>query len=233
MKHPKFLKNQISLEIKLTMQSIPLMSILTVPWFLAEIYGYSLLYMDVEDHGWNYLFFQFPLFLAFTDMSIYFIHRALHWPMFYKRFHKPHHRWIVPTPFASHAFHPVDGYVQSLPYHFFPFIFPLHKFSYLALFTFINIWTILIHDGEYFATGEFINSAAHHTVHHLYFNYNYGQFTTLWDRMCKSHCAPDPEFFNSQLKLSKDTWRGQCVRMEKTQSEVEGVDDRNYESGHT
>jgi hypothetical protein len=28
-----------------------------------------------------------------------------------------------------------------------------------------------------------VNGAACHTMHHLYFNYNYGQFTTLWDRL--------------------------------------------------
>lgn len=33
----------------------------------------------------------------------------------------------IPTPFASHAFHPLDGFLQSLPYHLYPFIFPLNK----------------------------------------------------------------------------------------------------------
>ena len=50
----------------------------------------------------------------------------------------------VPTPFASYAFHPLDGYLQSLPYHIFIFIFPLHKKLYLGLFVVINFWTILV-----------------------------------------------------------------------------------------
>ena len=50
----------------------------------------------------------------------------------------------MPTPFASHAFHPLDGFSQSVPYHMFPFIFPLQKFASVALFAFINIWTVLI-----------------------------------------------------------------------------------------
>lgn len=41
--------------------------------------------------------------------------------------HKQHHTFKIPTPFASHAFHPLDGFLQSLPYHVYPFIFPLHK----------------------------------------------------------------------------------------------------------
>jgi sterol desaturase/sphingolipid hydroxylase (fatty acid hydroxylase superfamily) len=33
-------------------------------------------------------------FLLFTDYCIYWIHRWLHLPMFYKYIHKPHHKWI-------------------------------------------------------------------------------------------------------------------------------------------
>ena len=53
-------------------------------------------------------------------------------------------RLIVPTPFASHAFHPCDGYIQSLPYHIFIFLFPLHRYLYLGLFVFVNFWSIFV-----------------------------------------------------------------------------------------
>src|SRR5579859_1032726 len=110
--HPKFLKNQIRKEITLTMYSLPQMAVFTAPWFTAEVRGYSKLYLNVDEYGWWYFVFQFPLFLVFTDCLIYWIHRGLHHPLIYKTLHKPHHRWIVPTPFASHAFHPIDGYSQ-------------------------------------------------------------------------------------------------------------------------
>ena len=35
-----------------------------------------------------------------------------------------------------------------------------------------------------------INSAGHHTVHHSKFNYNYGQYFTLWDRIGGSYYEP-------------------------------------------
>lgn len=38
----------------------------------------------------------------------------------------------MPTSFASHAFHPVDGFLQSVPYHLYPFLFPLNKYLYLV-----------------------------------------------------------------------------------------------------
>ena len=80
----------------------------------------------------------------FTDYCIYWVHRWLHHPLIYKRLHKPHHKWIVPTPFASHAFHFVDGYFQSVPYHLFVFLFPLHRKLYLILFVAVNFWSIFV-----------------------------------------------------------------------------------------
>ncbi|KAK9477429.1 hypothetical protein V1514DRAFT_334051 [Lipomyces japonicus] len=226
--HPKYLKNQMRLEIQQTMSSIPLMSLYTVPWFLAELHGYSLLYWNKDDYPSWHLVAQYPLFIAFTDFGIYLIHRGLHHPSLYKSFHKPHHKWIMPTPYASHAFHPIDGYLQSLPYHIFPFIFPLHKISYLILFTFINIWTVLIHDGEYMTNNPVVNGAACHTLHHLYFNYNYGQFTTLWDRIGGSYRRPENSLFDSQAKMDKKTWSKQVNEMERIVQTVEDDDDRQY-----
>ena len=195
MQHPKFLKNQVRLEIQYTSTIVPFMAIPTVAMFLLEVRGYSNLYNGVEGgiYGWLFIVFSTFTFLMFTDCLIYWIHRGLHSKLLYKHLHKPHHRWLVPTPFASHAFHPIDGFLQSLPYHLYPFLFPLNKLLYLALFIFVNVWTVSIHDGDYRVPDllkPFINGSAHHTDHHLFYNYNYGQFFTLWDRIGSSFKNP-------------------------------------------
>lgn len=61
MRHPRFLKNQIKLEIQCSMQSFPGMTALTLPWFQAEVMGYSKLYDDVGKYGWTYLVLSVPL----------------------------------------------------------------------------------------------------------------------------------------------------------------------------
>ena len=126
-------------------------------------------------------------------MLIYFIHRGLHHRLIYKHFHKLHHRWIVPTPFASHAFQWQDGFLQSCPYHIYVFLFPLHKITYLFFFLFVNFWTVSIHDGNYSVPKlfqPFINGSAHHNDHHQYYDCNYGQFFTFWDRLMSSFRMP-------------------------------------------
>jgi lathosterol oxidase len=108
---------------------------------------------------------------------------------------EPHHQWIVPTPFPSHAFHPVDGFAQSLPYHIFPFIFPMQKLVYIGLFIFVQLWTVMIHDGFFVLDSPIINGTACHTLHHLEFNYNFGQYFTLWDRIGGSYEHPDVKLY--------------------------------------
>ena len=133
--HPRFLKNQVRQEIQSSLSAVPFINILTLPWFLAEVRGKSLLYADVSEHGYSWLLISAVLYMAFNDIGIYWIHRLEHHPSVYRYIHKPHHKWIgeldmrqlrrrhangastlVPTPWAALAFHPLDGYVQSLPY---------------------------------------------------------------------------------------------------------------------
>ncbi|KAJ5993287.1 hypothetical protein N7451_009011 [Penicillium sp. IBT 35674x] len=196
MQHPRFLKNQVAQEIAQGLSSIPVISLLTAPFFVAEIRGFSKLYdFSSESPFWGYTLLQYPLFILFTDSGIYWIHRGLHHPWVYRWCHKPHHKWVVPTPYASYAFHPLDGWAQSLPYHVFPLLFPLQKCAYLGLFMFVTLWTVLIHDAEYLSTSKIINGAACHTMHHLHFNYNYGQYITLWDRLGGTYRTPEEDAF--------------------------------------
>lgn len=178
-------------EIKLAMWSAPVMAALTAPIVVLELHGYSKLYDNLNDYPLWYVPVQMALFLLFTDTCIYWIHRLEHdIPFLYKYVHKPHHAWIVPTPFASVAFHPFDGFAQSFPYHVAVFLFPVHKLIYLGLFIFVQIWTVLIHDGVDMHPFSFINGSAHHVHHHKKFIYNYGQFFIFWDYMCGTYMAP-------------------------------------------
>ncbi|CAJ0924757.1 7627_t:CDS:2 [Entrophospora sp. SA101] len=208
MNHPKFLKNQIRKELTLSVTGFPITTFFTVPWFVGEVRGYSRLYENVDDYGWLYIPISALLFLFFTDMCIYWIHRWIHHPLIYKHLHKPHHRWIIPTPYSSHAFHPLDGYVQSVPYHLFIYIFPLQKYIYIVSFVFVNLWTVMIHDGT------FINGAAHHALHHLYFNYNYGQYFTIWDKIGNSHRLPGEEQYDINKRKDGKIWQKQAKEVD-------------------
>lgn len=73
-----------------------------------------------------------------------------------------------------------------------------------------------------------VNGSACHTIHHYYFNYNYGQFTTLWDRLGGSYRKPNPELFDREERLKTNEIQKQVQEMERLVREVEGEDDRCY-----
>lgn len=213
---------------------------LTLPWFLGEVRGFSKMYEGIENSpfksifgqdqvgsvtrawwgGVVYILLSSAFFLWFTDLCIYFVHRWLHWPAVYKRLHKPHHKWVIPTPFASHAFNPFDGYLQSVPYHLFVYLFPLHKYTYLGLFCTVNLWSIFIHDSDMIVghpLEKIINGPAHHTLHHMYFVYNYGQYFTWADKVGGSYRHPktedDPLHAILQVEEAKERYKQEKEEM--------------------
>lgn len=108
MSHPRFLKGQIRAEIKLSMDSFVPVGLMTLPWFVGDVRGHSQLYDTIADSplgggvaGYAYLGISTVAFLLFTDYLIYWVHRALHHPMLYKRLHKPHHRFISTLAFPA------------------------------------------------------------------------------------------------------------------------------------
>jgi lathosterol oxidase len=60
-RHPRFLKNQERLEIASSLRAFPGITLLTLPWFLAEARGHSMLYDGAGTYGYTYLFLSAPL----------------------------------------------------------------------------------------------------------------------------------------------------------------------------
>lgn len=157
--------------------------LVTAPIVWAMLHGHARLYFSVADHGLVWLLASPLLVLAVTESAIYWIHRGLHVPWVYARFHRQHHAFRRPTSWVSNAFHPLDSFVQALPYHLCPFLFPLHVDVYIAMLALVMVWTVLIHDRTAVWRHPAINHTERHTIHHWYNKYNYGQFFTLWDKI--------------------------------------------------
>ncbi|KAJ1984450.1 c-5 sterol desaturase [Dimargaris verticillata] len=213
-KHPKFLPHQVRREISASTRAFLPMSLLKGIWFVAEMRGYSLLYDGVATYGWYYLGASALMLLLFTDFCVYWNHRLLHHRWVYAKFHKPRHKWIIPTPYAAFAFHYLDGYLQSVPYHLGVFIFPVHKLLYLAVYFLGCTWAIMFHGGEYIITNQYLNASAHHNMHHLYFNYNYGQYFTLWDQMFGTYRHPSLEVTDGELRHSASVQKRQASEVD-------------------
>jgi len=169
-------------EIRMSVVSLSIMAFMSTPAEVAIQLGYGKVYYDPAEHGYAYLILSPLWFLVFSDCIIYFIHRGLHHRLLYKYIHKPHHSFINTSPYAAFAFHPLDGYLQGLPYQLFVFLFPFHSAIHLISLSLVSLWTINIHDRVTLGIPG-VNGAGHHAIHHTTFKSNYGQYTTLWDKL--------------------------------------------------
>lgn len=172
---------------------------LMTPIHLLVLDGHSLVYDDVAAHGWPWLLVSVLLLLAFTETAIYWIHRALHVRFLYRHLHLAHHRFRVTSPWTGVAFHPLDSFAQAAPYHLAVFLFPVHELVYFVAVGLVTVWAVSIHDRVSLVPWRFVNNTGHHTAHHWYNKYNYGQYFTFWDRLCGTWKSPDdlPERFAS------------------------------------
>lgn len=180
-------------DILLSVASLCGESFLVAFFYVGIDRGHSKMYYDVHanGHGWLTLAWTTVAFVILSDAMIYWIHRGLHHPAIYAYIHKPHHSTKFITPWTAHAFHPLDGFLQGLPYYLFVYFLPMHHIQHTLLLFLVHCWTISIHDRYTMCEKFGINGAGHHDIHHTKTFYNYGQYFTLWDKMCGTHMTDD------------------------------------------
>lgn len=163
---------------------------MTAPLYALIVSGRSKVYFDVAEHGIPYLLFSSALLLVLTELLVYWAHRLLHLPALYTRLHVYHHQFRTPSPWTSMAFHPLDSFMQAAPHHLCAFLFPMHVGVYFSAIMFLQVWSTLIHDRVSWTRTPLLNYTAHHTAHHRFNGYNYGQFFTICDRAFGTYKSP-------------------------------------------
>lgn len=165
-------------------------AVVTAPIHVAIATGHSRVYWDVSEMGWGYLALSVLVMLVFTETLVYWAHRILHMGPFYRHLHRHHHSFHQTNPYMAVAFHPLDSFMQALPHHLFAFLVPVHIGVYLGSVMLVTAWSVIIHDRLTLVRASAINYTEHHDIHHWYYDYNYGQYTTFWDRLCRTYRSP-------------------------------------------
>ena len=150
-------------------------------WLLAN--NYSPVNSFFSNPFWFFGFFLLlPIWSAF---HFYWIHRFLHIPFFYKRYHSLHHRNVNVGPWAGFSMHPVEHffYISSICIHWILASHPIHVIFHAlylgpgAAMTHTGYENLLIKDKKRLALGTF-----YHQLHHRYYECNYGNEEMPWDR---------------------------------------------------
>jgi len=145
--------------------------------------------------SWSLVILEMYAGIIAVDALTYWKHRLLHTKAFFA-FHKHHHSFRDPTPFAGFAVGPVETVLTFWPLllicfppakHFAPLYF-----SAITGFVFLNLY---LHCGVTFNWLEKIlpriglNSSAWHNIHHSDANMNFGEVSFIWDKLCKTSRA--------------------------------------------
>ena len=150
-------------------------------WAMAN--GYAPAFLFPDNIIWFFL--MFPFLILWASFHFYWVHRLLHFPFLYKRYHALHHRNINIGPWSGLSMHPVEHllYLSSFCIHWIIATHPIHLIFHViwqgpaAAMTHSGYEDLLIKDKRRLALGTF-----YHQLHHRYFECNYGNQEMPWDR---------------------------------------------------
>jgi Delta7-sterol 5-desaturase len=130
-------------------------------------------------------------FLGF-DCYFYWLHRLMHLKPVYTWVHKLHHFSTSPNLLTTLSVNPLESLINGGFVPLFTALVTVHSATMALIVPTNIIMGLYVHSGYEFlprwwnkswATKWFI-TATFHDQHHKYFNFNYGGYTTIWDRLC-------------------------------------------------
>jgi sterol desaturase/sphingolipid hydroxylase (fatty acid hydroxylase superfamily) len=109
------------------------------------------------------------------EFVFYYGHRALHYPLVYRHFHKQHHKFTTPIALASECCHPVEHILSNiLPIIIPPTLLRVHIVVFWLFMTGAILQASVAHSGYDFWFSIFGWRPKVHDLHHELFNVNYG-----------------------------------------------------------
>ncbi len=205
---------QIKSEIRHSLTSFVVFSIVGVVMILAIKNGYTQTYFDIADHGVPYLFVSFFVMFISHDIYFYFTHKWMHEVKWLRKFHRVHHESVHTTPLSSFSFHPVEAFIEIAFGIMFLFLIPLHPIPFAISQIVMISFNILGHAGFTVIPirTRWISNGTVHSLHHLKSKGNYGLYSTFWDWLFKTqiqstatpaHIRPVlPEFQHEKARLT-------------------------------
>ncbi|TGK34351.1 sterol desaturase family protein [Leptospira gomenensis] len=181
--------SQFLREFLYSVSSVSVYTLVTLTVLFFRKLGYFKFYEDVREYGWGYLFLSVFLILAVQDFYFYWTHRLMHTKPFFRLLHKVHHESVIPSPWTAYSFSPGEALLHALILPIVVSLFPVHNLALLISMTFQIVRNVLGHSGYEIFPGRFlsngilkhINTNTNHDMHHQFFRYNFGLYTTIWD----------------------------------------------------
>lgn len=183
-------RNDYNREIFYSFTTVIIFGLVSAAVFSPRIREYTLFYTDIHQYGMLYFWLAFPVAMIIHDAYFYWIHRMMHHPLFFKRFHLVHHKSHNPSPWAALSFHPLEAFMEIGIVVLLVLIMPVTKWHLIFVFMFLMVYNVYGHLGwEIYPkgfsktwVGKWINTSVGHNQHHKYSKNNYSLYFLWWDR---------------------------------------------------
>ncbi|MFV8817603.1 sterol desaturase family protein [Haliea sp. E17] len=154
-----------------------------------------------EPASWYIVLGEFLLYFFVFDLYFYIAHRTMHIEPLYSWTHRVHHKSIAPNPLSSSSMNPLEGIAEGLIIPIFLACFTVHETTMVFIIPFATLMGLYVHCGYEFMPGwwyrnpmtSWFITPMFHDQHHQYVKFNYGGFTTIWDRILGT---TRPQFFD-------------------------------------
>lgn len=180
----------IQREIRMSLQSILIFSIMGTGLFQLYKAGLTSIYWDTFAYPLYYLPISFFICLVIQDTVFYWTHRFMHWQPVFRYFHAGHHKSVSPSPWAIFAFQPLEAILQFTCLSMIIIFVPLKPIILVAFMSYDSMINIAGHTGHerippwlsrhWLFKG--FNNVTHHDNHHTNMRVNFGAFFNVWDR---------------------------------------------------
>lgn len=186
-----FSRRQIKRELLHSFTSVFVFTIVIGAIILMTRAGWTKVYTDPSAYGWVWFWAQIPFALLVQDWYFYWMHRFAHSPGIYERVHRTHHLSTNPSAFAAFAFHPLEALLEVAIFIPLVLIVPMSGAALLVVGAISLLFNVYGHLGYEVMPriiakgpiGYWLNKSTFHNQHHRVFKYNYGLYTTIWDRV--------------------------------------------------
>ncbi|KAI9024207.1 hypothetical protein DFJ74DRAFT_705926 [Hyaloraphidium curvatum] len=127
---------------------------------------------------WGQILLEELACVMLADLWDYWVHRLMHRPYFYARFHRLHHDFIYTHVSANHAFHDVELFLYGLSVGIPPLLIRGHLLTSWVHTAFTILHTAAQHSGYNFL---FQSASEFHDGHHILVNKNFAPHLPLMD----------------------------------------------------
>ncbi|OUM02769.1 sterol desaturase family protein [Variovorax sp. JS1663] len=204
-------RGQLRRELAQSAVSVAIFGIgLVFPWGLLQL-GWARL--DADAGAWQ-IALEILALALWNDVHFWLNHRLLHTRLL-RRFHGPHHRSIVTTPFSTYSFHPLEALLLGnviLP----PML--VHDFSFWSLAS-VPLFSLFFNNighsnYDFFpkvSYDHWFAASRRHHLHHVCHGGNYGFQFTFMDRLFGTRVAADAAAPQLHAHAEKEKSHGACA----------------------